>query len=59
MYARKQFKWVEIRKTYGHSVDMYVYVLALKMALEMKTGCKTSPQPQTLNVAYASAFMRS
>ena len=26
MYARKQSKWVKIRKTYGHSVQVDMYV---------------------------------
>ena len=35
MYARKQSKWVKIRKTYGHSVQVDMYALAKQ---EKNTG---------------------
>ena len=36
MYARKQSKWVKIRKTYGHSVqvDMYGSIGIVGIAIE-------------------------
>ena len=33
MYARKQSKWVKIRKTYGHSVQVDMYVMAIECLL--------------------------
>ena len=56
MYARKQSKWVKIHKTYGHSVqvDMYVHVyITFHLQLTNFTFSRTGPRSFDLGLLLA------
>ena len=50
MYARKQSKWVKIRKTYGHSVqvDMYDKWTILEIYIRVNHFAKTVAAEQII-----------